>query len=281
MVAMPLRIRPAIILFGDSITQQGFGWEGSTGWASLLSADYSRRADVLNRGFSGYNTRHALDLLPHVIGTTRPAEGVLFATVFFGANDAALPGELQHVPIDEYEQNLKTIVHHMKSAFSSNDHTCDDHGNNSGGDDNVSPSSSCDDHEQRPVPPIILFTPPPVDVDAWYKARGPPPEEKQKNDRANENAKEYGNRVKEVATSLDCPVLDVFELLGGNDGSENYGKYLRDGLHLSSSGNQLVYEGLTNLISTSYRHLAPMTDGQGKYGTIGVPLEENLWSELV
>jgi len=39
-----LRIRPAIVLFGDSITQQGFGVEGKIGWASLLASDYSRRA---------------------------------------------------------------------------------------------------------------------------------------------------------------------------------------------------------------------------------------------
>lgn len=104
-----LRIRPAIVLFGDSITQQGFGWEGASGWVSLLSSAYSRRADVLNRGFSGYNTRHALDILPRIFGEPSQ-EGVLFCTVFFGANDAALPGERQHVPLDEYGENLGKIV---------------------------------------------------------------------------------------------------------------------------------------------------------------------------
>jgi lysophospholipase L1-like esterase len=104
-----LRIRPAIVLFGDSITQQGFGVDGNLGWASLLASAYSRRADVLNRGFSGYNTRHALDILPRVFGTP-PDEGILFCTVLFGANDSALPGERQHVPMDEYKENLYKIV---------------------------------------------------------------------------------------------------------------------------------------------------------------------------
>ncbi len=80
--------RPAIILFGDSITQQGF----SSGWVSLLSNAYTRRADVFNRGFSGYNTRHAVDLLPTVFGKEMNPN-TLFVTVFFGANDASLPGE--------------------------------------------------------------------------------------------------------------------------------------------------------------------------------------------
>jgi isoamyl acetate esterase len=35
---------------------------------------------------------------------------LLFCTIFLGANDAALPGERQHVPIDEYEANLGTII---------------------------------------------------------------------------------------------------------------------------------------------------------------------------
>ncbi len=55
MSATSLKLRPAIVLFGDSITQQGFGLNGHVGWASLLANDYIRRADVLNRGFSGYN----------------------------------------------------------------------------------------------------------------------------------------------------------------------------------------------------------------------------------
>jgi hypothetical protein len=38
-------------------------------------------------------------------------------TIFFGANDAALLGrtsERQHVPVEEYRQNLRTIVNHLK-----------------------------------------------------------------------------------------------------------------------------------------------------------------------
>jgi len=44
---------------------------------------YVRRADVLNRGFSGYNTRWALELLPEVKDTV---SGAKLVTVFFGAS---------------------------------------------------------------------------------------------------------------------------------------------------------------------------------------------------
>eukprot|EP00397_Hematodinium_sp_SG-2012_P062470 GEMP01084428.1.p1 GENE.GEMP01084428.1~~GEMP01084428.1.p1 ORF type:complete len:217 (+),score=42.22 GEMP01084428.1:72-722(+) len=51
---------PEIILFGDSITQQSFSIDNG-GWGARLSDHFSRRADVLNRGFSGYTTRWALN----------------------------------------------------------------------------------------------------------------------------------------------------------------------------------------------------------------------------
>lgn len=120
---MIVRARPSIILFGDSITQQGFSGSTTTtspGWVSLLSNAYARRADVLNRGYSGYNTRHALDILPSVFGSndgSKPDDDVLMVTVFFGANDSSLPGDrehCQHVPIDEYESNLRTIVNSIR-----------------------------------------------------------------------------------------------------------------------------------------------------------------------
>lgn len=39
------------------------------------------------------------------------------ATIFFGANDAALLGrtsERQHVPLEEYKENLRRIIQHLK-----------------------------------------------------------------------------------------------------------------------------------------------------------------------
>eukprot|EP00804_Cyclotella_cryptica_P023741 CCRYP_011147-RA/>CCRYP_011147-RA protein AED:0.18 eAED:0.18 QI:126/1/1/1/0/0/2/536/140 len=47
--------RAKIILFGDSITQMSFS-SSECGWGAFLADRYQRRADVYNRGFSGYNT---------------------------------------------------------------------------------------------------------------------------------------------------------------------------------------------------------------------------------
>ena len=239
------RIRPSIILFGDSITEQGFGCRGADfppvqfGWASLLASDYSRRADVLSRGFAGYTSRHAVEMLPRVF-TGSPSESCLFCTVFFGANDAALPGELQHVPVEEYGQNLVKIVHHIRSTFGSTDF------------------------------PILLITPPPFDAKAWmsFKQTDTP-------GRDNEVAKTYGDKVKEVAAGLDmCSVVDTWSLLDG--ASDNKSQYLSDGLHLNESGNLLVHKGIMHVLQRDYPEVMPLVEG----GSVGVPLEEPLWREL-
>ncbi|CAN1347741.1 GDSL esterase/lipase At5g62930 [Linum perenne] len=81
-------MRPQIVLFGDSITEQSFR---SGGWGASLTDSYSRKADVFNRGYGGYNTRWALFLL-HQLFPLDGRKPPIAATVFFGANDAALLG---------------------------------------------------------------------------------------------------------------------------------------------------------------------------------------------
>ncbi|KAK4479340.1 hypothetical protein RD792_014852 [Penstemon davidsonii] len=107
-------MRPQIVFFGDAITQQSFA---SGGWGAAIADSYSRKADVVLRGYSGYNTRWALFLLNRLfpLGSGTPPVAV---TIFFGANDAALiggTGERQHVPIEEYKDNLRKIVQHIKN----------------------------------------------------------------------------------------------------------------------------------------------------------------------
>ncbi|KVH98219.1 Lipase, GDSL [Cynara cardunculus var. scolymus] len=123
-------MRPHIVLFGDSITEQSFRYGG---WGASLTDTYSRKADIVVRGYGGYNTRWALFLLHHIfpLGSTTPP---VAATIFFGANDAALAGrtsERQYVPLEEYKENLRKIVRHLK--------------------------------ECSPTMLIVLITPPPID----------------------------------------------------------------------------------------------------------------------
>ena len=88
------------------------------GWVAKLQESYSanfRVADVLNRGYSGYNTRWALLQLPHLIAQTQSAPAV--CTVFFGANDAAVSASTQSVPLEEYKTNLEAMVKLLRDAW--------------------------------------------------------------------------------------------------------------------------------------------------------------------
>ena len=59
----PLRY-PRVILFGDSLTQYSFSHEG--GWGTMLADKLQRKADVVVRGYSGYNTRWCRIILDQV-----------------------------------------------------------------------------------------------------------------------------------------------------------------------------------------------------------------------
>lgn len=75
---------------------------------------------------------------------------------------------------------------------------------------------------------------------------------------------------------MGCAVVNTYNLLGGDQGEEFYGKYMTDGLHLNEEGNRIVFEGIMQAIESDYKHLLPSANGSGH----GIPLEEKLWSEL-
>lgn len=80
--------RPNFILIGDSITQKSFSVGG---WGAAFSNTYQRKVDVLNRGYSGYNSRWLIKIIDKVLPNDLN-KSILLATVFLGANDAALEG---------------------------------------------------------------------------------------------------------------------------------------------------------------------------------------------
>ncbi len=92
---------PRVILFGDSLTEQAFSPHGT--WGALLADALRRRADVINRGFSGYTSRDFRELLPSIV-TPDGMSGAVAATVFLGTNDAKDPEIARWwVPVDEYK----------------------------------------------------------------------------------------------------------------------------------------------------------------------------------
>nr|GLL31537.1 GDSL esterase/lipase At5g62930 [Ipomoea trifida] len=91
-------------------------WNGRDDLVQHVEMDLNFTAENLvcvvieNRALDGF-----VGLLQQSI--TYPA----VTTIFFGANDAALSGrtsERQHVPLEEYKENLRKMVQHLKHSKS-------------------------------------------------------------------------------------------------------------------------------------------------------------------
>ncbi|KAJ8753557.1 hypothetical protein K2173_022798 [Erythroxylum novogranatense] len=212
-------MRPQIVLFGDSITQQSFR---SGGWGASLADTYSRKADVLVRGYGGYNTRWALFLLNHIfpLDSTKPP---IATTIFFGANDAALPGrtgERQHVPVEEYKENLRKIVLHLKKC---------------------SPSML-----------IVLISPPPVDEEGRKEYAKSLYGEKAMTlpERTNEVAGVYAKKCVELAKDMGVRSVDLWSKM--QETVDWQKKILSDGLHLTPEGNAVVWEEVVKVFNEAW-----------------------------
>lgn len=113
-----------IILFGDSLIELSNDPRTEFPFASALAHVFRRRADILVRAASGYTSRWlSQEPLPQLAAELTalnkpnspadPTSGneVLMVVVCVGTNDSVLPGNPHHVPIQEFTNNLKNILH--------------------------------------------------------------------------------------------------------------------------------------------------------------------------
>ncbi|PVV02528.1 hypothetical protein BB560_003015 [Smittium megazygosporum] len=279
--------------FGGSSTEFAFNTKTS-GWVAMLANKYSRRIDVINRGFAGFNSRWAKsiffnsfpktvkneseiplckpdtssikqsmpdtessahNLILKTMGPNRPAK-VKLVTIFLGVNDAAMEGYPAHVPLAEFHQNLLSMIDHL-----------------------ADPNSEYYSPEIK----FILITPPPLSEPMWARTV------KKQNapmDRSEENAKLYAEEVIKVGKKRNIPVVDVFTRIkneineiqakqaeinaltngttctGSRMVEDNlrwfgYDQFFYDGLHFNANGNTILFEMLYETIITNYPDLVP------------------------
>ncbi|KAI9477846.1 MAG: GDSL Lipase/Acylhydrolase [Benjaminiella poitrasii] len=221
-----------IILFGDSITQFSFD-PHLLGYGALLANAYVRKVDVINRGFSGYNTEWALpilrQLLPTVHEQQKQACRIHLMTIFFGANDAALPFSPQHVPLDRFESNLEAMIDLVQT-----------------------PASRFYNPQMR----LVLITPPPLNEVQW-KTRCD--EQGDPLNRTNESASRYADSVKRVGQKCGVIVADIWGRLMKKVQVEErpLSDFLLDGLHLNKNGYQELYDLLLEIIEDNFKDIHP------------------------
>ncbi|KIV92095.1 hypothetical protein PV10_06562 [Exophiala mesophila] len=220
---------PQFLLFGDSITQGG-----SHVLQATLSDWYQRRLDVINRGFSGYTAPAAFETLRQffpVVPPTPVSPRIQLMTVFFGANDACVPGTPQHVPLEEYVQNLKNIIEYPPLKM---------HGTK-----------------------VILVVPPPVDE--WQLGNGERTAvvTAQYADACRQLGQELGLPVLDLWTLFMSKAGwtpgQSGPLVGSKDAPKNpvLDSLLSDGLHFTAPGYQLVVDELIQLIQTQLPDFTP------------------------
>ena len=209
---------PTILLIGDSLTQKGYSESGK--WVALLSDLFQRKCDIINRGFSGYTTRSLKAYIPSIV-TNELVSSNVATVLFLGANDSNIKelNEAQHVPLEEYKNNLSEIIGILcKKGISATT--------------------------------ILVVPPPPCNEEMWRKAleerEGSSVKRSPKN---NEMTRLYHDACVEMALKLNCRTLtDTNSYWDSLNSGENF----CDGLHFSPKGSYQIF----NYIS---KELAQMT----------------------
>ncbi|KAK9474586.1 SGNH hydrolase-type esterase domain-containing protein [Dipodascopsis tothii] len=107
-----------IVLFGDSQFERSSNPALEFSFTSALSNAFARRADVLNRGVSGYNTEWLVDQFRRIVHELTPvAADVALVVVWIGTNDACLADTPHHVPLDRYKANMVVYVEALLQVF--------------------------------------------------------------------------------------------------------------------------------------------------------------------
>ncbi|KAM0755302.1 SGNH hydrolase [Meredithblackwellia eburnea MCA 4105] len=228
-----------IVLFGDSLTQ--FSWqEGGTGAA--LQDFFQRRFDVLNRGFSGFNSTWGVHFGRQIF-THEEVTKIKLLIVWFGANDCLVPNEAlgQANSLDQYLSNLRTIISLVPATV-----------------------------------PVILIPPPPFGPRGRAKHFGTmwKPEET-KFERTVERCALYARKCvelgEELASSERKGSLSVIKLndilekeavrLGEGDREDGLEQLLCDGVHLGPVGYRVLTQHLLETIKTTFPEInnAPLT----------------------
>lgn len=214
-----------LLLFGDSITEFGYDPhpdllpEVQFSLCGAVSNAYTRRLDVVQRGFAGYNTDWALQLLPGILEAEhRESSKVLLSTLFFGTNDAVLNG-VQKVELPQYIANTRKMVELFK---------------------------------ERGIK-VVVIGQAKHDDSNWNPRKKP--DIAAGVIRTNENAQKYNAALKALCEELQVAFVDLYAAFDSYPG--DWRDLLVDGVHFTGKGYELFYGKLMETIRASYPEMAP------------------------
>ncbi|KAA8539581.1 hypothetical protein F0562_026273 [Nyssa sinensis] len=202
--------RPEFVLFGSSIVQLSFS---NGGWGAILADIYARKADILLRGYYGWNSRRALQVLDQVFPKDAAIQPSL-VIVYFGGNDSMGPhasGLGPHVPLPEYIENMRKIAIHLK---------------------NLSETTR-----------IIFLSSPPVNEARLSQGTSGIFSELV---RTNELCRSYSEACIELSQEMGVKVVDLWTAIQKRD--DWLTACFTDGVHLSAEGSKIVVEEILKVL---------------------------------
>ncbi|ODN87723.1 hypothetical protein L198_06953 [Cryptococcus wingfieldii CBS 7118] len=221
------------ILFGDSLTNRQ---DVPGSWHEQLSKAYTKKLDILNRGFGGYTSKWARPLFDEVFARKEENAPVArLVSIWFGTNDATSLPNPQHNTIQDFQSNL---THFLTSL--------------------TSPSSPYAAAQNPRALNIVLITPPPV--------YAPQMDERGRRERTLERTKEFVDVVKALGAEWGpegregkgkewkVGVLDLWGAMEKEVGlGDGLAPYFIDGIHMTTKGYAVLWRLYVNLIKTDWK----------------------------
>jgi len=197
-----------LLLIGDSHTQFGYSTDNQSGWVSLLSSLLQRKCDVINRGFSGYNSESLIKYLPEILEEFN-SESILAVVLMIGTNDSSV---YFHCSLDNYRKNLQKICSYIIDTW------------------------------KLDKKKLLIISPPRIHNKMWRDEQ-----EKWKEffGYSNESVADYSKECVFFCAENGIQCLDFYEKMTTEFKSEkDLEGFFSDGLHLSSTGNLFLFESL-------------------------------------
>ncbi|KAJ6871370.1 GDSL esterase/lipase CPRD49-like isoform X1 [Populus alba x Populus x berolinensis] len=205
--------RPKFVLFGSSIVQLSYINEG---WGAALAHIYARKADIVLRGYSGWNSRRAVQVLDKVFSKDAAIQPSL-VIVYFGGNDSVHPhatGLGPHVPLPEYIENTRKIAMHLKSIS-----------------------------DKTRV--IFLSAPPASEEQIGIHLSG-----KMDMVRTNESCRIYSEACLAVCREMNLKAVDLWTAIQQVDNWETV--CLKDGIHFAPEGSRIIVKEILRVIKEAH-----------------------------
>lgn len=208
-----------VFLVGDSLIELSNDPLNTFPLGSALTHLFRRRADVLNRGLSGYSSKWMSSQF-HRLKTELAELGpdqVFMVLILMGTNDSVLPGNPHHVPVEDFKNNLHELVRDVSTLV---------------------PSAA-----------VIVVSPPPCSQQLLNDKSSKL--SKSGRARSNEAVESYVAAAQDIVSSINLPLVKFVNLYDAlTETALPIEKYLTDGVHLSGEGYKVLFIKLVEVLQS-------------------------------